>query len=500
MRLKLPNQVSIPGVLIFGVVIFCVQQFEHTSLLFSELFFVFTLCSAISFNIARGFQSIPGSYVFSYAILVAILGVTWKAIIGEPADSNLLTPTITMGAQALGMAVFIPVAWLVMRFDVRPYSVANITRTAHPDYRLMSVGCLIVGLLFIYANSVLTGGSGSLISFLDHFAFFLPLCILLGTIDVIQRTDGERSVTWATVAAMIMSITTGFLAFSKEGMIAPLVSWVIAAAYSGLRIRPRHVVAFALGFAWTMFFSPIWAGVRDDVPDTGLSLYGRAVLSYEELSHFSELRAQEAETAAFYRSIGLTGYFQTDQGFMDRLQMLGPDDSLVAFSSTGHYEGVSVLLLSFQAWLPHFLVPNKIPVPNGNTYSHEMGTISPDDTTTGISFSAAGEAFHLGGWSAIALALPGVWLLAFFSATFVVGDMVRYPWGLLMILYFAHAAPESGITGPLDFTWNFNISVAGCIFFCNRIAPIIGALLDRRSASIPAPSFRPLAVPTSRAL
>lgn len=168
--------------------------------------------------------------------------------------------------------------------------------------------------------------------------------------------------------------------------------------------------------------------------------------------------------------------------------MIPPDDQLFSFSAKDHYEGLAPIYQYFANLLPHFLNPNKQITFGGNLYAHEMGAgLAEDDYTTGISFSPVAEAFHCEGWGGIFFLLPVIWILLFSSVDFVVGDMTKYPWGLMVVVWMAHGAPEQLVGGMIYFMGYGNFGMMLAIIVVTRIAPILGTLLLGRA---PAPSGR----------
>jgi hypothetical protein len=63
-RLSLPTRISLPKALVFASLFFCIQQFEHTNLAFSLLYFAFLILTVIAFNFAEGFTRLTGAYIF----------------------------------------------------------------------------------------------------------------------------------------------------------------------------------------------------------------------------------------------------------------------------------------------------------------------------------------------------------------------------------------------------------------------------------------------------
>jgi hypothetical protein len=73
--------------------------------------------------------------------------------------------------------------------------------------------------------------------------------------------------------------------------------------------------------------------------------------------------------------------------------------------------------------------------------------------------------------------LPGIWIILFLSIDFVCGDLKKAPWGLMVIVYFGHAAPESLISGLVYYTGYGNFGMFVAIIFCTRLAPILGSFI-----------------------
>jgi hypothetical protein len=127
--------------------------------------------------------------------------------------------------------------------------------------------------------------------------------------------------------------------------------------------------------------------------------------------------------------------------------------------------------------VPRFLNSNKTNEFTGNHFAHEIGGyLSADDFTTGISFSPVSTAYHCIGWGGILWLLPAVWILLFTTVDFVAGDLSKHPWGLLVVVWFGHQAPESLISGMIYFIGYGNFGMFIAIIISTRIAPIIGSL------------------------
>jgi hypothetical protein len=189
------------------------------------------------------------------------------------------------------------------------------------------------------------------------------------------------------------------------------------------------------------------------------------------------MKQRAADVQAQDREFGHASFYENPQGLMDRLVMLPPDDILISYTAKGHYYGYAPIFSAFENWLPHFIVPNKPRVIGGNDYAHETGGLAPDDFSTGISYSPIAESFHLGGWSALLLLLPVLWMLFFSVTDFVVGDLKNSPWPLIPMVALAHSAPESGTGGLIYASFNGTLAITAAITFAITLAPVLGALL-----------------------
>ena len=473
-----------PKTFVFLSVFFCVQQFEHTNLFFSLLYFAFVILSVIGFNLAEGFTRLTGAYIFWYSTLIAIVGVTWKAAVGEAADSNLYTPVLDMALYTTSMAMLVLVTLLNKKMDFRSMGVGGGFSSAELNYTAAGLGCLIVSLGITYADVFFGQQQGGLVSALIQVNVFGPLGLILSTIGAIKDSGGRRSTNTISIAGFTYFAYAGLASFSKQQMITPMVCWVVGVVYARLEIRFVHIVAAVLmlvGSFWIV--SPLSAS-RDLAEDLG-SYTARLELVGYLITHRSVMTAHVKELEEVVESSGVGEWYNKPQGsLIERLSMIPPDDALFAYTAQDHYEGIAPVENYFGNLAPHFISPDKHVIFSGNYYAHEMGYgLAADDVTTGISFSPVAEAYHCEGWGGVFWLLPLLWVMLFSSVDFIVGDMARYPWGLMVVVYFAHAAPEQLLGGIIYFIGYGNFGMLLAIFVVTRIAPILGALFTGRSVA-----------------
>jgi hypothetical protein len=206
----------------------------------------------------------------------------------------------------------------------------------------------------------------------------------------------------------------------------------------------------------------------------------------KNIGEYREINAQQAEQA----HEASMDYFSKEVGFAARLTRWPGDDRLIAYSARGHYVGYDLIWYSVLNWVPHALFPDKEkyePIASGgNYYAREIGAISAQDTSTGISFGAEAEAFHMGGWEGVFMLMPAVWIFSFVVMDLVCGDLHKSPWGLLFALLLAHVAPEGALGILIYFIWYSDVGLILAMVFTVYAAPMIGsALISPKARFLP---------------
>jgi hypothetical protein len=478
MRLEFPDRIPLGKAVGCAAGLAAIQLFQHTTPSFVFLFFGFVVVTVAAFNSAGGFSRPSGVYIFWFALLAVIFGVVGKAFLGEPANSNLRVPETTMAVYVASMLMMWLAAAISRKLTRNSQGLALVLGANHINLRYSAVGCMVMGVFLIMVNEFSPQSAGGTLSALNQINYFLPLGIILGTIDVLQRSQGRRSTDSLIWAAIIFSFVWGAIQFSKQAMFTPFIAWMLAAFHMRLRLRPIHVVSMAaFAVLSVMVLSPLSSG-RDDVYP-GMTLGGRLLLAESLVLNVKQVRqnAYDEQINAEDNG-GQGGYYNQPEGLIDRLSMVPNDDALIAFTQQGHVLGFAPVEGNFENWIPHALMPDKVKlneVGGGNFYEHEMGNIAANDFTTGISFSPAAEAFHLGGWAGIFLLMPLILTMFFVVFDLLLGDMRRHAWGLLVVLLFGHIAPELGILGPIYETMFGSFGIIASILFCIYVAPILGA-------------------------
>ncbi|HZY64171.1 MAG TPA: hypothetical protein VFE38_16760 [Edaphobacter sp.] len=489
MRLPFPESIPIRYAVVFAGLLSAAQLLQGTPASFSLYSFLFIVIATLAFNVAGGFTRPSGGYVFFYAVLAIILGLFWKAFLGEPADSNLRAPLLTMQASVGGVTGMLFAAYVSRKLTPRRAFLENMIRGK--DMRSAALGCMIVGVIMSFVLSVIPYSSGSFLSALAQLDRFLPVAMILAVIYQIRKSGGTSSmnaIVWISGGVIFLS---GLFGFSKQGMFTPPLCWLAAAASQRYKVSGYQIAGFILLMgSMAYYLVPYSQYGRSFMANNNLNLEKSEIIeanigtSIHFLSDLGDVRQKYEQMAVAVRSDVDPFYFDTPQGLFDRLQMISMDDALVNLTEQNGSFGFLPVIMDFENLIPHFLWPGKPTVHFGNLYAHELGMLTDEDITTGISFSPIGEAFHLGRWIGIFLVMPALWIMLFTLIDSLCGDVRKSPWGLLAIVLFAHIAPEGGIDGPI---YMLGYGAAGIIFAALAAAyvmPVLGSIFAGGGGSV----------------
>jgi hypothetical protein len=472
-RIPFPDYIPLTHTVLFASLLLAVQLIEGTNLAFAIYCFLFIVTAGVAFNIAGGFSRPSGAYIFFYALLGVIVGLCWKAILKEPGDSNLLVPVLTMQVFLGGMVSMLLAAFFSRKLSLRRPILGSLV--TDDNMQNATIGCLVTGLIISVLITVLPRESGGFLSAIAQVNRFLPMAVILGVIHQIRRTGGRSSINLPVLIAMAAIFAWGLLGFSKEGIFTPLACWVIAIASQGFRLsRIQAAAVLVIVFLMMRYLVPYSQYGRNFRSDT---LRGSIATSVDFLGRLEEVREEDRKIATESHADNQQSYYNTPQGFVDRLQMIGPDDSLIDLTERSGTFGLSPIYMGFGNLVPHFLWPGKPSINFGNLYAHELGGLSAEDFTTGISFTPSGDAYHMARWLGIFLIAPALWFLLFFVFDSLCGDTRSSPWGLLMIAVFAHLAPEGMLAGVIYSLGYVTFGLVMAALAAAYVMPIVGSLI-----------------------
>lgn len=491
MRIPFPQHVPLYRAALFAAALAFVERLEGTPLYFCFGVLCFIVIATFAFNLSGGLARAAGAYIFFYAVLVFIIGVTYKAILGEPAQSNLSDPRTTIEAFVASISMLTVAAFLSRRFARKTGLLEQSLKTERMYYS--SIGCIVVGTSATTLISFLGESGARLQSAFGQANQFVPLGILIGVMYEIRRSNGTRSINTPVLLAMAWAfVFDGLAGFSKQGIFEPLFCWALPVWVSRYRLSKLQLVGGSVLLFILFHYLVPYAQMGRVFLEENQSVWDRLAIGVPLLEDPEGTRKTYLEASAAAPR-GLNNYYNTPQGLWDRLQFVSADDALINITDQGKVFGLLPLYDEMLNAIPHVFWPEKPSYAFGNVYAHEIGGIPDEDTTTGISFSPTGEAYHLAKWKGIFIIAPLLWFTLFTVYDALFGKLTATPWGLLILVMFAHTVPEGGITGIIHGLTVDNEIFVFCALFCVYAAPPLGELLLRpqvrsRRAPMQAPS------------
>jgi len=472
MRIPFPERIPFDKAAIFAVVLFAVERMEGTPLYFCAGTALFVLIATLAFNTAGGLTRASGAYIFFFALLDVLIGLVYKVFLGEPADSNLSDPRTTIEVYVAGSSALFVAAFLSRRFSRKEPLLTGVLK--EDQMNSAAIGCIVAGIVLAPIIALLGQGGLRIQTAFNQLNYLIPLGVILGVLYEIRQSGGRRSVNLITVGAMIYCfVMYGVFGFSKQGMLMGPVCWLIAAWSQRYRFSRVQVVGiFVAAILFFRYLTPI-AQTGRAYPEAAGTLREKAGLALRLLQDPENVRDQYIAVNADVR--GLNSYYNTPQGFWERLQFISVDDALINVTDQGKVIGLLPLQQELLNAIPHVFWPDKPSFNFGNVYAHEIGNFTEDDTTTGISFGPMSEAYHMAQWTGVLVVAPLVWFILFTLYDSLFGDIRLTPWGLLATVAISHTAPEGALTGVVHLITYGPVIFGFCAVFAAWVAPLIAA-------------------------
>jgi hypothetical protein len=477
MHIPYPERISYAWATAFASALFVVQLFEGTELTFAVCCFACILVATAAFNIAGGLQRPAGAYIFFNAVLTLIVGVVVKAVLAEPAQSNLTSPQLTIEVYLFGLLAMLFGACVERQFRPRQSFIEK--KLPLPDLRTVYIGATAIALFLklIYAIAGLGIISFSFINTLYNADHFLPFALILGVMHTIRSSNGRRSVTPWLVFLFALSTGEGLLSFSKQALFGPAFCWVLSVAICRYRLKPVNILTLIIvvyvAYAYATPYSQYGRVLKEESTESNIRVAGYLLTHMDEV-----IKGNTEKSIAQHDRLA---YYNRPLGLLDRLEMLSPDDALITVTNQYWAFGYEPLKEAVENVIPHILWPGK-PVPYfGNTYGHEVGAITDSDMSTSISFGVSADAYHEGGLAGVLLVEPLCMAAVFLVMSQFLGDVRGHPAVIIAVLVGAHAAPEGGITGLFSMVTITEYMVL-LAYACKYVLPIVSNVFDAGSA------------------
>jgi len=471
-RIPFPDRIPYAGATAFAATLLVVQLVERTDFYVALCCFAYIMVSTAAFNIAGGISRTAGAYIFFYATLTGVVGICTKAVLGEPANSNLVAPLRTFEVYLLGMVAMLIAAYIESRFRRQRPLIALLFPA--DNLRSIYIGAAVIGVTAqVYYNFFLSNENGSFATAFHNADNFIPFALVMGVIYTVRSSNGRRSMTPGLGILFLMVFLEGVFTFSKQAMFLPPFCWVVGAAISRYNLRPFNIATLAL----TVYILAAYM--------TPFSQYGRlygagnailnAPIAISMLMDINDIRKKNDESSTI--DYGKLNYYNQPEGIFDRLSMIGPDDLLIDVTDRQGLFGYEPTKEGFENLIPHFIWPDK-PVPYfGNLYAHEMGTLSPEDFTTGIAFGISADAYHQGGVFGILFVMTFCLTVVFVISSALLGSVRDHLAVIVSVLYVAHIAPEDAIPGLIILILNALV-ILGLAFGCKYILPVVASVFE----------------------
>ena len=486
----------------FPVTVFCVvlavlQQMQGTTLIFTGCTVVFVLLATLAFNLSGGLTRPSGAFLCGYAGVGVLFGIVFKVFVGEAGQSNLLQPELTIEVYVATIAAMLLCAYLNRRF--RPKKALVPKFASAEAMNRSAVGCFIVGALPSIWNMVSASAAhpGIMHTVLGLLSNFLPLAVLLGVTAEIQLSGGRRSINTVAVLALLLSFAQGVITYSKAGVYYGFLAWAVPAAAQRYKVSLTQIAAFCLAVTWVTYYLVPYCQYGRNFRDESASLSETLKVNLLLLSNLGQVRKVYLQNSAdLYTDAGVSHYYNEPQPLAERTQMITPDDAIINLTVNGEAYGLLPTLYSIYNIVPHVIWPNKPSANFGTVYAHELGILSEDDETTGISFSPSGDAFHQAKWVGVLVVLPLLVLVFFYTNDAVMGDVREAPIGLATVLALLHAAQEGGIVQFAVESTTVVTVIYLVGYVSTRIMPVVANMLIKpRDQSFVQPlQWRPMSI------
>jgi hypothetical protein len=467
MRIPFPERVNLTHALIFATGLSGLQMIQGTNPFFSGCVFCIILVAAVGFNIAGGVAYPSGAFILFNAIFTIVLPCTAKALLGFPADAFLRSPLRTVEVYLCGMVGMFVAAVFSRRFRTRRALIAGML--PREGLRSAYVGSAVLSVILTFLMSAFPAGqNGTFGSFLIQANRFPMLTFVLGVIYTVHRTNGRRSMSWPLLGMILYFSLGALFTFSKEQLLAPLFAWAITAALLQYRLHWINVVAMGVGtFLVVTYMIPYAAYGRGYVAPNTDRTQAAAYL----LTHMDEVRQGYEETIAIY---GNVHFYDRNRGLLSRLEVFSVDDALIDLTDREGTFGYEPIIASIENLVPHAIWADKPATGFNNTYAHEIGILSEEDNTTGVSFSPSADAYHEGRMLGVMVFEPLMLIVCFLVLDSVIGDVRMNPVGLLTTILVSRAASEGTIAGLVYLINQPLFTNVLAALVCAYVLPVLG--------------------------
>ena len=482
MRVPFPKHIPIGFLLLVLTLVLCIQLVQGTDPVFATLMLVAQVCAMTAFNLMGGMTHMAGAFCL-FAMLPAVtVPELAHVFLGQPGDFNLIHPLTTAAVCAVFFGCVMVAAWVVSSMS-HPAPLLDHVRFSLFELRTISVFACAAALSILIRMITFQEAlqDGSLLAALNHFSpILIAISVMMATYVRITLTRGASVMNGFVAFLLILAIVPGVLSASKEGMLMPLLCWIVVVASSNHRFSGLGILGLAtvLFVVWAFVF-PFSQNARFSVRSAGkLSEKVELIMEFiRNPSHFPGSTDSEAASREFGSATSkanIVGRYSV----LPSIGMLIDADEKLGYTSINRYTPV---LLSV---VPHALWPNRPAPITSNELGHKAGfPMGTGDTTTGIAIGSPALFFDLGGWFALIIYTLFCFLIFFLVTVRVVSSSQTGIWGLVAVGTEGNIAGNASPADMFSMVFTFLVVFIVTIGVLKIISNIAEAMLSRPIAT-----------------
>jgi hypothetical protein len=453
---KFPRAFRLDIVVVFALALMVLQLAVGTTLEFAELTFLAIFFSALAINFAGGLQAVAGCCIAVVACKTFLIAEIAKVCFGEPGQTNLEQPTITMGVMALSMAAICLASLVSISFRSRWVLLAP----TQDDQSLKKIAiiALIIGIGSFFVAQFLGVSEegavrlGGVPGLLRRISACAPLAIVAGTAYTIQVSQGKRLLSAFNIVPFAIQFGVGILFTSKQALFDPFFYTTVTGIAFGFAWRRLHFLS-GISIVFIAFFVLFPFGQVTRSYTRGANIrdtYKKTVDFFNQNLHnpnffvnqYLEYKEGVEEDAA-------GRYFSRPSGLLERFSLIKPADLLVSATLKQGQGGWETINSGLADLLPRLILPRRyVDVPNALGY--QAGIVDEDNNGTDIAFGFAAHAFYAFGWTGVALGSFFIGVLLIVVTRLLTSGLPNNVWAVVFLGSYQHMIAEALIGGVLQ--------------------------------------------------
>jgi hypothetical protein len=442
------------GLLIAASFLAGAELAEGTAPYFALSIFAILVMTILTISIV-GFSSIAGILISYCSFRYFIFSQIAKIMLGQPAESNLAAPEMTIAVLTVGTASMCLGAVLVgyllrdriiIKIKVTPILLSNIRNIS------FIIGAVMAAVNYVTAAQGREGvqSYGGIVGLSRMFAPIIYMSVLAETWNILMRTGGRKSTSAIlfTIAGSLVAL--GVVGNSKEQIANPVLMYFIACfSYRHYVSRLQIVTAVTLLFMGAVIVYPVVNMMRDRIDAVhspvavATEMIDQAIDDPTSLMREWELTITQPVQDRNLQEQGLY-YLGTTDALLQRFLLIANTDVIVrAVDDFGPY-GTGLITEGFEVALPTILAPNKSRVGTSDLITWYYG-LRPDGVVGSPTVGLIADCYAALEWAGVII-IPVTIMLIFLFIVQVFGTNISHNFaGAYLLLTNFHAFGEANI-------------------------------------------------------